>query len=391
MHNYIPRELEGTLLEVSGQFPVVTVLGPRQSGKTTLVRRLFPNHTYVNLELPDDRLLAAADPHSFFKRYTEPLVIDEIQRVPALLSHIQVLVDEDRGRKGRFILTGSQQMDLRAAVSQSLAGRTALLKLLPLSLAEIEASGRHSDRDDHLFRGLMPGLYEEPLPPERFYANYYQTYVERDVRQFANIRNLIAFETFVKLLAGRVGQIVNLSALSGSTGVSATTLGQWLGILEASFIAFRLPPYFENFGKRLVKAPKVYFVEPGLAAYLLGIREAAQAAVSPSLGGLFENLVVVEALKSFHNRGVEADLFFYRDSGGLEADLLASMRERLIPLEIKASRTFSPEFCKGFPRLKALSPKIAEGIVVYAGDREQDFKGSRVVNFVHTAAALQRA
>lgn len=211
--NYISRELESTLVEVSGQYPVVTILGPRQSGKTTLVKRLFPDYAYVNLELPDDRLLAAEDPHSFFKRYAGPLVIDEIQRVPTLLSHIQVMVDEDRGRKGRFILTGSRQMDLRAAVSQSLAGRTALLKLLPLSLAEIEASGQHSDRDDYLFRGLMPGLYEEPLPPAFFYASYYQTYVERDVRQFANIRNLIAFETFVKLLAGRVGQIVNMSDL----------------------------------------------------------------------------------------------------------------------------------------------------------------------------------
>jgi uncharacterized protein len=386
---YVPRKLESTLLEVSRQFPVVTLLGPRQSGKTTLVKKIFPGHRYVNLELPDDRILAQEDPHSFFQRYPEPLVIDEIQRVPSLLSYIQIRVDEDRLGKGRFILTGSQQMDLRAAVSQSLAGRTAMLKLLPLSLAEVDEAQGRQDRDECLFRGLMPALYEESLPPDRVYANYYQTYVERDVRQFANIRNLIAFETFVKLLAGRVGQLVNLSDLAGSTGVSATTLSQWLGVLEASFIVFRLPPYFENFGKRLVKSPKVYFVEPGLAAHLLGIREPAQIGLSPSLGGLFENLVVVEALKSFYNRGEEADLYFFRDSGGLEADLLVGKRESLVPIEIKASRTFSPEFCKNLPKLQALSPKMTGGIVAYAGDREQEFRGVRVVDYRRLDAALQ--
>jgi predicted AAA+ superfamily ATPase len=385
---YIPRELERTLFELSGQFPVVTLLGPRQSGKTTLVKKIFSDYRYVNLELPDDRVLAQEDPHSFFKRYPEPLVIDEIQRVPGLLSYIQVRVDEDRLRKGRFILTGSQQMDLHAAVSQSLAGRTAILKLLPLSLAELSKAGIRLDRDEYLYRGLMPQLYEETLSPTTMYSNYYQTYVERDVRQFANIRNIVAFQTFVRLLAGRVGQIVNMSDLAGSTGVSATTLVEWLGILEASFLVFRLPPNFKNFGKRLVKSPTVYFTEPGLAAYLLGIREADQIGVSPSLGGLFENLVVVEALKSFFNRGVESDLFFFRDSSGLEADLIVGGHAKLIPLEIKASRSFSPEFCKRFPKLQALSPEMGSGIVVYAGDREESFKGSQVVNFVGTGKAI---
>lgn len=391
MANFIARALGTTLIEETRQFPVITLLGPRQSGKTSLVRKLFPNHCYVNLELPDDRLLAQEDPYSFFKRYPEPLIIDEIQRVPALLSYLQVMVDEDRTRKGRFILTGSQQMDLRAAVSQSLAGRTAILKLLPLSLAETTAAGTIVDRDEYLFRGLMPGLWAEPLPPDRVYANYFQTYVERDVRQLANIRNIIAFETFIKLLAGRVGQVVNLSDLAGSVGVSATTLGQWLGVLEASFIVFRLPPFFENFGKRLIKAPKVYFVEPGLAAYLLGIREIGHIAVSPSLGGLFENLIVVEALKSFYNRGAESELYFFRDSSGLEVDLLAGRAGKLVPVEIKASRTFSPEFCKSISKLQSLNPGIGNGIVVYAGEREQDFKGSQVVNFLGSGRALTQA
>ncbi|MGA2545205.1 MAG: ATP-binding protein [Rectinemataceae bacterium] len=388
MAGYIPRQIETTLLELAGQFPVVTMLGPRQSGKTTLVRKLFPEYSYVNLELPEDRLLAQQDPHSFFKRYAEPMILDEIQRVPDILSYLQIAVDEDRTKKGRFILTGSQQLDLRAAVSQSLAGRTALLKLLPLSLAELSNVGIRLDRDEYLYRGLMPQLYEENLSPTTMYSNYYQTYVERDVRQFANIRNVIAFETFVRLIAGRVGQIVNMSDLAGSTGMSATTLSQWLGVLEASFIVFRLPPYFENFGKRLVKSPKVYFVDPGLAAYLLGIREPNQVGIGPYLGGLFENLVVMEALKAFYNRGAEAELFFFRDSGGLEVDLLAGSFEKLTPLEIKASRTFSPDFCKNFSKLRALSGKIGSGLVVYAGERNQDFQGSRVVNFVDAGKAM---
>lgn len=388
MSNYIPRHLEATLVALAGQFPAVTVLGPRQSGKTTLVKHLFPQYAYVNLEFPDDRLLAREDPHSFFKQYAEPLIIDEIQRVPELLSYIQVSIDEDRAKKGRFILTGSQQMDLRAAVSQSLAGRTALLKLLPLSLAELADSSIRLDRDDYLYRGFMPQLYEDTLSPTTLYSQYYQTYVERDVRQFANIRNLIAFETFVKLLAGRVGQIVSMSDLAASTGISATTLSQWLGILEASFIVFRLPPYFENFGKRLIKSPKVYFVEPGLAAYLVGIREAGQIAASPHLGGLFENMAVVEALKTRFNRGEEADLFFFRDSRGLEVDLLASGHESLRPIEIKASRSFSPDFCSGIAKLQALSDKVGPGSVIYAGDREEDFLGHQILNFIDTKRAL---
>jgi predicted AAA+ superfamily ATPase len=391
MVDYIPRQIESTLLERSGQYPVVTVLGPRQSGKTTLVRKLFPDHSYVNLELPDDRLLAQNDPWSFFKRYPEPLIIDEIQRVPSLLSYIQVMVDEDRKKRGRFILTGSQQLDLRAAVSQSLAGRTALLKLLPLSLSELAHTGIRLDRDEYLYRGFMPELYESELSPTTMYSNYYQTYVERDVRQFANIRNLVAFETFLRLLAGRIGQVVNLSDLAGSTGMSSTTLGQWLGILEASFILFRLPPYFENFGKRLIKSPKVYFVDPGLAAYLLGIKEPAQAGLGPYLGGLFENLVIVEALKARYSRGDDTGLFFFRDSGGLEVDLLVEGFERLVPVEIKASRTFSPDFCRSLEKLRSLNPKITPGIVIYAGERGQDYQGNRVVSFMDTERAIMES
>lgn len=384
MTGYIPRHMERVALSLAKDFPVLTVIGPRQSGKTTLVRRTFPDHAYVNLEQPDIRLLAGQDPRAFFKRFAAPIIIDEIQRVPELLSYVQALVDEKPAERGQFILTGSQQPDLRAAVGQSLAGRTALLRLLPLSIAELNDAGIKMGRDEYIYRGFMPRLYQDSLSPSTMYSQYYQTYVERDVRQLANIRNIIAFETFIRLLAGRVGQIVNMSDLSNSIGTSVSTLTEWLGILEASFIVFRLPPWYENFGKRLIKSPKVYFTEPGLAAWLLGITEPDHVAAGPFLGGLFENMVVVEALKARLNSGKESNLYFFRDNNGLEADLLLAEHNALIPIEIKASMTFSPDFAKAFPRLRKASDRMQAGYVVYAGDLESDFQGNHIINFEKT-------
>jgi predicted AAA+ superfamily ATPase len=379
----IERKISDTLGQAVREYPVVTVTGPRQSGKTTLVRHQFPDYAYVNLESPDDRLLATEDPRSFLKRYAPPVVFDEIQRAPQLLSYIQVEVDEHPQETGRYILTGSQQMDLRAAVSQSLAGRTALLRLLPFSIAELRDAGIILDRDEYLYRGFMPRLYEADLQVTPLYRNYFQTYIERDVRQFAAIRNSVAFETFLKLLAGRVGQLTSMSDLANSTGVSSTTLAEWLAILEASFIVFRLPPCYRNFGKRLIKSPKLYFTEPGLVAYLLGIREAGQIATHPLLGGMFENLVVAEALKAGLNRGEEPGLYFFRDNNGLEADLVIESAAGLTPVEIKASRTFSPDFCKAFPRLQKIDEAFRPGLVIYAGELETEFKGAHVINFTN--------
>lgn len=389
MRGYIPRNLETVARTMAGFFPVVTIIGPRQSGKTTLVRHAFPDHAYVNLEQPDIRLLAEQDPQSFFRNYPAPVIIDEIQRVPPLLSYIQVKVDEKPALRGQYILTGSHQLSLRAAVSQSLAGRTALLRLLPLSIIELHGAGISLGRDEYILRGFMPRLYEDDLPPSVLYAQYYQTYVERDVRQMSNIRNLIAFETFIRLLAGRVGQIVNLNDLSNSIGVSASTLTEWLGILEASFIVFRLPPYFENFGKRLVKSPKVYFTEPGLAAWLLGMKEPGHITTGPFLGGLFENMVVVEALKARYNQGEESNLYFWRDNNGTEADLIVSGSKGLTPVEIKASMTFSPDFAKALPRLRKASATMRPGYVIYAGDLEAAFKDDQFINFAHTARVME--
>jgi hypothetical protein len=382
---YIPRIIEPYLLRIASEFPTVTILGPRQSGKTTLAQRLFPAYAYVNLELPDDRILAEEDPRSFLERYTPPVIIDEIQRVPNLLSYIQVAVDENRKSKGSYIFTGSHQTELRSAISQSLAGRTAIVYLLPLSIAELRETGRLLDRDEYLFNGFMPELYEEEIDPTTYYRQYYRTYVERDIRQLANIKNLQQFELFLRLLAGRIGQVMNMSDLANSTGMSVPTIKEWLNLLEASFLTFRLPPYYKNFGKRLIKSPKIYFTEPGLASYLLGIREPSHAADGPFLGPLFENLVVVEALKAQHNKGEDPNLYFYRDNSGLEADLMADVFDRVHPVEIKASRTFSKQFFTELSRIKNISPQIDPGTVIYAGNLETPFKDMKALNFAHTS------
>ena len=271
----IKRKIQQELAALAQEYKVVTITGPRQSGKTTLARMQFPDYSYVNLEEPETRLLAERDAKEFLKRYSTPIIIDEIQRLPMLLSYIQVECDKSNA-KGQYILTGSHQPALKAEIAQSLAGRTAILQLLPLSIAELKEAGIRLDRDEYLFKGFMPQLYEENIDITRFYRNYYMTYVERDARQLVNIRNFSSFEIFIKLLAGRVGQLVNLNSLSGDVGVSSTTLGEWLSILEASYIVFRLPPYFENFGKRLIKTPKLYFTEVGLAAYLLDLENHKQ-------------------------------------------------------------------------------------------------------------------
>jgi predicted AAA+ superfamily ATPase len=267
----IDRDITPYLKELVSQFSVVTLLGPRQSGKTTLARTLFPDYAYVNLELPKSRRLAAADPELFFKNYPVPVIIDEVQHVPELLSYIQVFVDEHK-RRGQFILTGSHQPKLRASISQSLAGRTAVLTLLPLSISELTRAGISCERDEYIFSGFLPRIFDENLPPERVHEAYYKTYVERDVRQLINVSNQSAFETFIKLLAGRVGQIVKLQNMAGDVGVSATTLASWLSVLEASFIIFRLPCYYNNFGKRLIKAQKIFFTDVGLARICWALR-----------------------------------------------------------------------------------------------------------------------
>ena len=383
----IKRKIQQELAALAQEYKVVTITGPRQSGKTTLARMQFPDYSYVNLEEPETRLLAERDAKEFLKRYSTPIIIDEIQRLPMLLSYIQVECDKSNA-KGQYILTGSHQPALKAEIAQSLAGRTAILQLLPLSIAELKEAGIRLDRDEYLFKGFMPQLYEENIDITRFYRNYYMTYVERDARQLVNIRNFSSFEIFIKLLAGRVGQLVNLNSLSGDVGVSSTTLGEWLSILEASYIVFRLPPYFENFGKRLIKTPKLYFTEVGLAAYLLDLENPGMVARDPLMGNLFENMVVVEALKARYNAGKDVGLYFFRDSNGMEIDLLQSANRQLYPMEIKAARTYNSDFAANIKKFGTLNDKTADGSIIYSGDNTQKIGDVQLLNFMDTASVI---
>ena len=329
-------------------------------------------------------MLAERDSREFLQQYSAPVIIDEVQRVPKLLSYIQVIVDQNRQKKGQFILTGSQQPNLRAEVSQSLAGRTAILQLLPLSIQELTEAGIRMDRDEYLFKGFMPELYDSTIKPELLYRNYFMTYVERDARQLINLRNSSNFELFIKLLAGRVGQLINLSSLSNDVGVSVSTLSEWLSVLEASHIVFRLPCCFQNFGKRLVKTPKLYFTEVGLATYLLGIKNVSQVARDPLFGGLFENMVELEALKARYNAGKESELYFYRDSKGMEVDLLLNENRELLPMEIKAARSYNPDFAGAITKFRSMVPNAKPGAVIYSGDLTPTFEDTRFVNFTNT-------
>ena len=364
----IEREIASILRQRAAEFPVLTVTGPRQSGKTTLVRACFPGHTYVNLEDPETRELAESDYRRFFALHPAPLIVDEIQRVPKLASVIQTLVDERRSLCGQFVLTGSHQPLLRETVSQSLAGRSALLKLLPLDLAELQSvPGVGLSQDALILRGGMPELATSTVEANVYYRNYLQTYLERDVRLVANIRNASAFNRFLVLLAGRVGQLVNLNTLSGEVGVSHTTLSEWLDVLEASFIVFRLQPYHANVGKRLSKTPKLYFTETGLAACLLGLKTEEQVSRDPLRGSLFENLVVGDVLKRQLNRDAEGDLYFFRTNDGLEVDLVRRTEDGLQPIEIKSSTTWSKSLANGLVKFMKLFPDAVRPTLLYGG------------------------
>ena len=379
----IKRQIAEELTATASEFPVVTITGPRQSGKTTLARMHFPHYAYANLETPEIRALATTDPNAFFSQFPPPVIIDEIQRVPELLSTIQVRADHTQQR-GQYILTGSHQPRLQATVAQSLAGRTALLRLLPLSISELEQTGITCTRDEFIYRGFMPRLYDENVDPTRLYRNYFQTYIERDIRQIINLKSLTDFENFMRLLAGRIGQILNLSSLANDAGVSSTTLKEWLSVLEASYIVFRLPPYFENFGKRVIKSPKIYFTDVGLVSYLLGIESPEVTARDPLIGQLFENMVIIEALKSRLNAGKEPELYFYRDNSGNEVDLLFRKNRQIIPIEIKSAMTFNPDFAKGIAHFQKITSSKQKGHIIYAGELTPNLECASVLNFTHT-------
>ena len=367
----IPRAIPPFVRKLAGFYPVVTILGPRQSGKTTLAKALFPAHEYRSLEAEDIRLAARDDPRGFLANGTKPMVIDEVQRFPSLLTYIQEMADA-RGEKGQYILTGSQQPDLAAAIGESLAGRTGICELLPLSLGELDAAGLAADtaRDALLWRGFMPRLWADdaPIDPATYYRDYFQTYVQRDVRRLVNIQDLDTFSVFVRLLAGRAGQLLNRDSLARDAGISVPTAVKWLNALEASFLVFRLRPWHGNLGTRQIKSPKIYFSEPGLAAWLVGIRDASQIAAHPLVGSLFENLIVAEARKSRLNRGLDPDMWFYRNAKGtVEVDLLLEADGKLHPREIKASSTYSGHFRKSLTGFAKAVPAAAPPKIVYSG------------------------
>jgi predicted AAA+ superfamily ATPase len=382
MH-YISRNMESILLALAKSYPVITLLGPRQSGKTTLVKHCFKDKPYVSLENLDTRAFAELDPRAFLGRYPNGAIFDEIQRVPSLLSYIQGAVDE-HNEKGQYILTGSHQHSLHASISQSLAGRTVILKLLPLSYSELFQQHETIDINALLYQGFYPRIYQDKLNPIHFYNSYLQTYIERDLRQMINVKDLSVFQHFIKLCASRIGQIFNANSISNDLGISVHTVQQWLSILEASFVVFRLQPYFENFGKRIIKSPKLYFIDVGLAAYCLGINDLNQIDRDPLRGNLVENFVIAEILKRQYNQGLEPNLYFYRDSNQREVDLVIKRGHELYPVEIKSSQTFNPNFLDGIKYFQTLvNPRAPKGYLVYTGQEEQQINTISVINYRH--------
>ena len=386
-YHMIPRKLSPVLQKAADQFPVVTLLGPRQAGKTTLVRALFPDHIYINLENPQVRSLYREDAKSLLRDGKEKVIIDEAQQVPDILSWVQVFADREN-ETGQFVLTGSNQPALGEAISQSLAGRTSIHHLLPLSLEELASEKLIERRDEMLLKGFLPRLYNASISPGNLYSSYFATYVERDVRRLINVKDIAKFETFIRLLAGRTGQLVNFSSLSGDVGVSSTTLGGWFSALEASFVVFRLQPYYTNLGKRLVKTPKLYFVEPGLLTWLLQIETPEQISRDPLLGGIFENMVVIEAVKAAYNRGLPPQLTFYRDKLGLEIDLIREYQRRPFAIEIKAGSTYVTDMVRSLRRFRSLQENLTGAALLYSGDESAVVDGIKVVPYTETAKLL---
>ncbi len=374
----IPRRAAAALRRLARGFPIVALTGPRQSGKTTLARATFPRKPYVSLEDPDERRFALEDPRGFLDRFRRGAVLDEAQRTPELFSYLQTEVDRDR-RPGRFVLTGSQNLGLMATLSQSLAGRSAMVQLLPLALSEVRGEARASDINELLVRGLYPALYDRKLRPADWHAGYFATYIERDVRQLANVQDLRLFERFVRLCAARSGQLLNLSALASDCGISDVSARRWLSVLEASYIVHLLPPHHRNFGKRLVKSPKLCFVDAGLAAFLLGIHTPSQMSVHASRPALFETLVAAELLKARFNDGLPSNLYFWRNNIGIEIDLVLEQASGLVPIEIKSGRTPSADWLRNLRLWMGYAGKAASAPqIVYGGEEDYRRSGVRI-------------
>lgn len=371
----IPRLAEDSLLRLAKGFPILAITGPRQSGKTTIARQLFAHKPYLSLENPDTREFATSDPKGFLQQFSEGAILDEVQRVPSLLSWLQGLVD-DRGVMCDFVITGSAQFELNEAITQSLAGRVGRVELLPFQVKELlDVDLLSDDLDTCILRGGYPSLYDRDLSPQDWFANYCATYVERDVRNMIAIKDLNIFQRFMGLVAGRSGQQLNVASLASDTGVSQPTAAQWLTVLEASYLIFRLPPYFENLNKRLTKSPKLYFVDTGLLCWLLGIHNRTTLANHPLRGAIFETYIVSERYKQRLNEAIKSNLHYWRDSQGVEIDLVDICGQNLVLEEIKSGMTFSPTWLKPLRKvadiLTAANPtRMIDKHLVYGGAEE---------------------
>lgn len=377
---FIYREIESTIQEAAKYFPVITITGPRQSGKTTLIQHLFSALPYYSLENLDIRNFATKDPIAFLNQHPQGMVLDEVQNVPQLLSYIQGLVDENPEK--RFVLSGSSQFSMLKSITQSLSGRTAVFELLPMAYSEIKEFSKNKPLNELLFDGFYPAIYAEKNIAPFLYPNYVKTYLERDVRDLLQIKDMMQFQTFLRLCAARVGNLFNASELSNEIGASVNTIKSWLSVLQTSYILMLLPPYFENTRKRLTKTPKLYFMDTGLACYLLGIETSEQLARDKMRGALFENFVVVEALKQRYNKGKESNLFFYRDSQQYEVDLLLKHSDRFDAVEIKSSQTFNTDFEKGLKVLETVfEGRIDNKTIIYTGTLENTVADIKLINY----------
>lgn len=378
----ITRNAEQTIRTLLRGFPIVTLTGPRQSGKTTLAKAVFSDRPYASLEDPDVRQAALDDPRSFLERFPDGAVLDEVQRCPGLLSYLQTIVDTDR-RMGLFILTGSQQFGLMSGITQSLAGRTAFVELLPFSLTELmNADKLPASIDSMLLTGGYPPLYDRDVPPSAWFGAYVTTYIERDVRQLLKIQELETFQRFVRLCAGRTGQLLNLSSLATGTGITHNTAKAWISVLEASYLIHLVRPHHANFNKRLVKMPKLYFYDVGLVSWLLGIRTAEQMETHPLRGNLFETFVIAELVKSRFNHGERPNLYFWRDSNGNEVDVIAEQGTALMPIEIKSGKTVARDSFAGLDKWRALAGDAAiDPLLIYGGNGEYCQSGIKVTGW----------
>ncbi|UZD22765.1 ATP-binding protein [Algoriphagus halophytocola] len=377
--DYFDRHIKDKALSLLSKSPLLAITGPRQSGKTTFAKRLRPDFTYVNLELPEARNFAKSDPLAFLRSYQNGVILDEVQWVPELFSYLQVLTDE-RNIPGEYILTGSQNFLLSNQITQSLAGRVAMLNLLPFSKAELTPHIQLQSWEELTVNGGYPRKYQFDISPNDYYPNYIQTYIERDVRQILNVMDLGNFQKFLQLLAGRVGQIFNQSNFSNELGIDQKTVNAWLSVLETSFIAFRLPSYYRNFNKRILKSPKVYFYDTGVLCSLLGIKRAEDLNVHYARGSLFENLVILELMKKELNSGSIPTMYYWRDSNQNEVDLLQETNGILTAIEIKSSETYHSDFLKGLKYFQKIAPESAVKLI-YAGSLNQEREGIQISNF----------